>query len=166
MSTRANIVVTESHTWDNETYTDYLYFYRHSDGYPDGALPLLKKALEGLKSNHLRDNISQFAGWLIVLGAIEYANIPECKIEIHELGFPKYDDNLASVKFNEDKFSGWKVGSIEPTTALHGDIEWLYVIDLNKKEIKYMEVGYGATEKSESDEELIKDVMRNGKTLS
>lgn len=103
MSTRANIVVTDNHTT--------LWFYRHSDGYPEGAMPLLEKFLDAVKSGAIRDNTSQAAGWLIVLGAQEYN---EYRTDIGD----------------------WKVGNIEPTSGQHGDIEYLYVINLKDKTIE------------------------------
>lgn len=112
MSTRANILVKDKY--------DELWFYRHSDGYPEGAMPVLEKFLEWLKSGLIRDNVGQAAGWLILLGHREY------------------DKQL--VPQVEDRYLGWKVGSIEPTTAQHGDIEWLYTIDLVTKTIDVKEV--------------------------
>lgn len=111
MSTRCNIKVIEN---DEE-----LWFYRHSDGYPEGVMPVLKEFLKYLKSGAIRDNISQASGWLVYFGAKEYG--------LHDPD-------------SKDGFSGWKVGSIEPTTGQHGDIEYLYIIDLVKKTIKTKEV--------------------------
>ncbi len=62
-----------------------------------------------------RDDISQASGWLILFGAQEYG--------IHEP--------------NGEGFSGWKVGSIEPTTEQHGNIEYLYIINLDTKTLTY-----------------------------
>jgi hypothetical protein len=101
MSTRCNIVLTETY----EKKTTKFWLYRHSDGYPEGALPTLLTFMDWLESGKIRNNIDQSAGWLIVLGHLEYR--PEM---------------------------GWKVGAIEPTTwGMHGDIEYLYTIDLTKK---------------------------------
>lgn len=69
MSTRANIVIKDRH--------DKLFFYRHSDGYPEGTLPTLNKFIDWVKSGKIRDNVSQAAGWLIILGALEYNTLPE-----------------------------------------------------------------------------------------
>jgi len=107
MSTRCNIKVTDGE--------DTLWFYRHSDGYPEGAMPLLKTFMEYVKSGAIRDNLSQACGWLIYLGAKEYG--------LHE----------PDIKIG---FNGWKVGAIEPTIGQHGDIEYLYTIDLQKKTIE------------------------------
>ncbi len=123
MSTRANIIIKDKHS--------KLYFYRHSDGYPEVTMESLK-GFCGMYHNQLRNNVSQSSGWLILLGAVEYG----FKGEIQ----------------NNDKFSGWKVGAYEPTTGIHGDIEYLYVIDLEKEslscyQIKW-ELGYEITEEN------------------
>ena len=110
MSTRANIVVTND---SNEE----LWFYRHSDGYPEGTMPLLEKFLGYIKKGKIRDNIEQASGWLIALGHKEY------NVSIESLN-------------EEDSFRNWKVGSIEPSVGQHEDIEYLYTIDLSKKTIE------------------------------
>jgi hypothetical protein len=111
MSTRCNIVIKEG--------KDKLIFYKHSDGYPEGTLPLLNEFLDGVKSGKFRDNVVQSAGHLILLGA----------------------KNMA-LDFGGTIPAGyqWKVGSIEPTTCIHGDIQYLYTIDLVKKTIKTKKV--------------------------
>lgn len=60
MSTRANIIIKDRHTT--------LYFYRHSDGYPEATGVDLQKFIEGY-SKHLRLDAMQSAGWLIIHGA-------------------------------------------------------------------------------------------------
>ncbi|MFZ9002331.1 MAG: hypothetical protein ACO20H_13575 [Bacteriovoracaceae bacterium] len=105
MSTRANIKVVDGY--------DELWFYRHSDGYPEGAMPTLEKFLDLVKSGKIRDNVVQACGHLIVLGRQEYLE----------------QDLLRS------EYMNWKVGAIEPTTEQHGDIEYFYTIDLVKKTI-------------------------------
>ena len=112
MSTRANIIIKDD--------CDKLFFYRHSDGYPEGALPVLEKFLGFVKSGSIRNNVGQAAGWLILLGAQEYEK--------------SFEPNP------KDEFMGWKSGSIEPTTGIHGDVEYIYTIDLVKKEISIEEV--------------------------
>jgi len=39
-----------------------------------------------------------------------------------------------------DPHSTWKVGHYEPTTEQHGDINWLYTLDLAAKTITKEEV--------------------------
>lgn len=109
MSTRANIVVTDESK-------DEIWFYKHSDGYPEGIMPLLEEFLGYVKDGKIRDNIEQASGWLIALGQKEY------EVSIEHL--------------NEKNNSySWKVGSIEPSIGQHGDIEYLYTIDLESKTI-------------------------------
>lgn len=129
MSTRANIVIKEGN--------QKLFFYRHSDGYPEGTMPTLNIFMDWLKSGKIRNNISQSAGWLVILGAMEYGHIPEYKCEVKEVfrGYTKRDTDLSSIQAPPD----WKCGAYEPTSGIHGDIEYLYVIDLNKKEVKCFE---------------------------
>ncbi len=105
MSTRCNVVIKDKH--------DKLIFYRHSDGYPEVTGESLKVFLEWVTSGKIRDNVSQAAGWLIILGHEEY---------------------------KKDGLTGWKVGAYEPTTEIHGDIEYLYEIDLSAKTLKYLKV--------------------------
>lgn len=129
MSTRANIIVTDG---DEE-----LIFYRHSDGYPEGARPLLDKFLGHVKAGHIRDNVGQAAGWLIVLGREEYAHRDEPQDEYNAA----YRQPEPTVGTNGSCMS-WKVGSIEPATGIHGDIEWLYIVDLKAKTIRQHECGF------------------------
>ena len=109
MSTRCNIKIIDSLGKE-------LWFYRHSDGYPEGVLPTLNKFLDLVKSGKIRNNVSQASGWLILIGAQEYERSLE-KLESGE--------------------GDWKVGAYEPTTGEHGDISYLYVVDLDKKTISY-----------------------------
>lgn len=100
MSTRANVIIKD----DQCT----LYFYRHSDGYPECCGLDLKEFVKGY-SEHLRSNACQSAGHLILRGHAEY----------------KKEDLLGDGM-------GWKVGAYEPTDSIHGDVEYIYVIDLDK----------------------------------
>jgi len=140
MSTRANVVLTETHVWEEKSYTENLIFYKHSDGYPEGMMPTLEKFTDLMKDGVIRDNISQAGGWLIVLGAIEYQTLKEGLFP--ESGKPSYEqDNVKVIEILETFIpNDWKVGSYEPTTRIHGDIEYLYVIDMKEKEIKVYSV--------------------------
>jgi hypothetical protein len=69
MSTRANIIIKDKY--------GQLIFYRHSDGYPEGALPTLKKLMSWVKDGKIRDNVDQASGWLILIGAEEYGDVYE-----------------------------------------------------------------------------------------
>ena len=109
MSTRANIIVKDAHSEQ--------IFYKHSDGYPEGTMPLLEKFLGYAKDGLIRSNVSQGGTWLIILGHQEYV----------EQGF--------SSETPEKGISRWKAGSVELTDCIHGDIEYLYTVDLVEKTI-------------------------------
>ena len=106
MSTRANVLIKDNH--------DQLWFYRHSDGYPEGTMPTLSAFMKRVAAGEIRNNASQAAGWLIVIGHEEYSEARE-----------KYPS-----------IGGWKVGAYEPTTEQHGDINYLYTLDLVQKTIE------------------------------
>lgn len=103
MSTRANIIIQDSVT--------KLYFYRHSDGYPEVTGKSLKSFIKKYTQNKFRLDAMQSAGWLILKGYKEYLD-------------------------QKNEHMKWKVGAYEPTTEIHGDIEYLYIIDLDKRELK------------------------------
>lgn len=126
MSTRCNVKIIDN-LWNKK---HELWFYRHSDGYPDGALPTLKKFMKWLVDGKIRNNIGQASGWLILLGAIEYDTIPSTAFN----GKKDYQIN-----FDEPK--DWKCGAYEPTTGKHEDIEFLYILNLTKKTISYKDNG-------------------------
>ena len=113
MSTRCNIVVRDG--------DDELWFYRHSDGYPESVLPDLEPLMEKLRDGSLRDNLNQFCGWLIVKG--------------HE-GYKRHPG-----------FNDWKVGNYEPTTGLHGDAEYVYELDLRLHTLEWLRWGSPAFDK-------------------
>jgi hypothetical protein len=100
MSTRASIIIKDEDT--------KLFFYRHSDGYPECCGDDLKDFVKGY-SNKFRNNAEQSAGHLILHGHFDY----------------KKDGLL-------DGCYEWKVGAYEPASKLYGDVEYIYVIDLVK----------------------------------
>jgi len=107
MGTRANILIRDDSG-------DILWFYRHSDGYPEGTLPTLEKFLDLVKSGKIRNNVNQACGWLVLIGHEEYKN---------------YSEN-----------NSWKIGAYEPSTCAIGGTEFFYEIHLGKKEIRVFEV--------------------------
>lgn len=114
MSTRANAVL----RYDDDP---ELWFYRHSDGYPEaphGALVTLERLLEWVKAGRVRRDPMQAGGWLVLLGMIEAAG-----------SGPLLDTPLRDLAPRAGS-SGWQIGTWEPTAGMHGDIEYLYVVDL------------------------------------
>jgi hypothetical protein len=117
MSTRAQIIVKDEH--------DAVWFYRHSDGYPSGTLPTLERFLSWVKAGRIRDNAEQAAGWLVLIGHEEYRAEGHVGFEPNHTG----------------KGMDWKVGAYEPCAPVtHGDIEYLYTVDLTAKTITWKEV--------------------------
>ena len=154
MSTRANVILSETFSYKagngkQVTKTKKLFFYRHSDGYPEGTLPSLKKFIEWIKAGKIRNELSQGAGWLILIGAMEYNSIPAFKVEITG----KTESGLIE-SFEDPK--SWKVGSWEPTTEIHGDIEFLYEIDMSTLDLIIKRRVFGETENSDT-WEIIKE---------
>lgn len=120
MSTRCNVIIKDGR--------DELIFYRHSDGYQEGALPTLKKFMEWVKQGKIRDNVEQASGWLIMIGAKEYE------------GYDNKDITQPTGDEESGWISGWKVGAYEPSTCIHGDIEYLYTLNLVDKTITVKDI--------------------------
>lgn len=133
MSTRANIVIKDD---DSE-----LWFYRHSDGYPEGTLPTLKKFLRWVAEGKLRQNVTQAAGALILIGADEY------NVSVTEDGLSR------GGKFH----SGIECGSYEPTEGQHGDVEYLYIIHLREMTIR-VESLYGGDDETIYAKDLVDEI--------
>ena len=130
MSTRAGIIIKDSYSESH--------YYRHSDGYPDVTLHSLNIFLGWLKSGAIRNNTGQAAGWLIILGAMEYNTIPAFKVlEPFRPGGKGRGDREAIGEPDD-----WKCGAYEPTTNVkdHGDLEYIYTVDLEKQEITVKEL--------------------------
>lgn len=133
MSTRANIVLYEVYGGRKSE----LLFYRHSDGYPKGTMPTLEILSRWIKQKAVRNDLLQVAGWLIIIGAMEYNTIPDFKTETIEIGGRKYEDtDISTIQPPKD----WKCGAYQPTTTIHGDIEWIYRINVQTGEIEVEEV--------------------------
>ncbi len=117
MSTRCQVIIKDSYS--------EVWFYRHSDGYPDGVMPSLTKFLGWVKEGKIRDNAEQASGWLVIIGREEYSD------------YCKGNEPVA----NDKTGMGWKVGAYEPCAPVkHGDIEYLYTVDLQKRTISHVEV--------------------------
>lgn len=139
MSTRANVILKESYSYrakNGKTVnrSTELIFYRHSDGYPEGVLPSITILTGWISAGKISRDLSQSAGWLIIIGAIEYGNIPGYKYDEEDPSYP--DLNTITPPKN------WKSGSYEITTQIHGDIEYLYTVFLNDLTIKIEHVSY------------------------
>lgn len=83
---------------------------------------MLKRFMQYIADGKLRDNLSQSAGWLILLGASEYSSYYKDGAK-----HPKKD---LTVPCEEDGSMGWKCGAIEPETGMADDAEYTYVLDI------------------------------------
>ena len=130
MSTRAQIIITDGQ--------DELWFYRHSDGYPEGTMPTLEKFLSWVKEGKIRNNVEQAAGWLVLIGAKEYST----ELVSSSAGKSEWKEKENLFEPPEgDRMTGWKCGAYEPCCPeMHGDIEYLYTVDLKKLKITHKEV--------------------------
>ena len=124
MSTRASILIKDEN--------DAFWLYRHSDGDPEGTMPTLHKFIEWVREGKIRDNVEESASWLILIGAEE----------AREYGC--FEDNeyvrkqkTTVLEPGDEGWAGttWKCGTYEFSSGRHGDIEYLYVIDLEEKAI-------------------------------
>lgn len=120
MSTRANIIIQDQSTT--------LYFYRHSDGYPESTGEDLKEFCKGYSKN-FRADAMQSAGWLILHGA-----------------GPSQD----GINDRANKLYNWKCGDYEPTNGLHGDVEFVYIIDLDAMILEVREANFGIADPAAS----------------
>jgi hypothetical protein len=162
MSTRAGIVLIDENG-------DTIHFYRHSDGYPKGTLPTLRKFLNLVKRKQIRDNVNQASGWLVLIGAMEYNHVygyicdcgavttkyrrnKKCKecgnkddggFKWGEIHLPAETIFNPSAKERKKSRMGWKVGAYEPTTNVkhHGDLEYVYLVNLKDRTILIHEGG-------------------------
>lgn len=127
MSTRCQIVVKDS-------FGDAIIFYRHSDGYPEGAMPTLQKFMDWVRRGIIRDNAEQASGWLILIGAIEYQTLPFGRFPESDKTSWEQNNLEVSKAWNFDP-KDWKCGAYEPANCRHGDIEFMYILNLAEKTI-------------------------------
>lgn len=125
MSTRAGIIITDGNS--------EAHFYKHSDGYPDGTMPMLERFINLVKTKKIRDNTGQAAGWLTIIGHEEYLS--------DNIG----TTTLLSLEHNDvpkNSYNLWKVGAFEFTSDVknHGDLEYIYIVNLESLTIEVEEV--------------------------
>lgn len=131
MSARCNVILTETYSYKDGngkqlTKTSKLFFYRHSDGHPKGTIPTLKRFIQIMKNGYFENNLSNGADWLIHFGK---------------------DDNGPIFPMSYEKFGIYKHGVYEPTTEIHGHIDFLYEIDMGTAELVIKRPIYGESGK-------------------
>ncbi len=123
MSTRANILI-------KDRYNRQIWLYRHSDGYPEATMTTLQKFIEWHRSSAISGDPSQVSGWLILLGAIEYQTLPPLRFHGEKTISKDVFKKLLDFEPEYHKSSAY-----EPTDGCHGDIRYLYIIDLDEQSI-------------------------------
>lgn len=133
MSTRS-IIVVHGRDLHNDA---VVRLYKHSDGYPTGALGVINEALEAAQKNKYtpiygddkkpRINVSTLVGLLIAAGTSEYGMGVQIDTD--------FDDeklaNFSGAEFNRKKHLGRQ-----------SDLEWVYIIDVNKQTVSIFGGGY------------------------
>lgn len=93
MSTRASVIVKDAN--------DKLFFYQHSDGYPDGLGKTLVEFLESDKAKKQKYDLEYFAGVMLM-----------------EVNRDYIENNLS-------------LPDLVPALGLHGDESYQYIIDVD-----------------------------------
>lgn len=127
MSTRSNIVIKKLNKETNEL--DYCQLYHHHDGYPEGVGAELQEILNEVLGKSKEEQAEILATPLSLGNYIEILDT-------------SYENETRTDDLNGRKL--W----------LHGDIEYLYTIDLDKKTITCYEV-YVWGEVKSTDEEFV-----------
>jgi len=139
MAIRANIVLTDTHTYNSKSSlkivkTKQLIFYRKTDGNPEAIMPVLQVFLKWIMEGRLRNNLGRAGVWLVLLGGIENNVIPK---------FLSFKDKLGPDELKKLPLPNfWKCGSFEPAASLSGDIDFLYEIDIKEVKLTIKKVNY------------------------
>ena len=96
--------------------------------------------MEWVKAGRIRSNLSQAAGWLILLGNQEDG----------------YSNTLVP---DSDKVSGWKAGAYEPAFLAACDADYTYVVDLATKDIRAFEGNPDIVSTLEVDYSSLKEIV-------
>ena len=127
MSTRSQIEFRHTKEWtDYETDEDHsetnrLLTYKHSDGYPQTVIPLIRKYWSW--SGRTNDIEYFTAGWFYYVKR-------------------RYEEAFGHDADNWESYTGTQTGhGICADGKLHGDIEHTYVVDMNEKVIKHYSAG-------------------------
>ncbi len=125
MSTRSQLRFVDS----SRDWTDPVQVYRHSDGYPEGVLPALRKLRDVQNNTATLRGANYAAANFIFL----------CKLQ----GMTMYeDDGFSRNSIDQDDIldpEEWDVdqphfllgyGVESPSSGIHGDEEYLYIVDV------------------------------------
>lgn len=124
MATRCNVIVR-----DNGGYR--IFMYRHNDGYPESVLPALAPILSALRATKEKDN--------------SHDNI-FVQTRLESIANLKKSAAYVAAKIEDIEETYYIMGEQEThrpfefTTDIHGDIEWLYTLNVDTTELHYEQV--------------------------
>lgn len=133
MSTRSQIRFVQERTYDGETHTQTAQVYRHSDGYPSGVLPALAQLKALQDATGTERGPSYTAANFIFLNKFQgmgfYAD------ELGDSGVMAAIEERDLSAFEELNQPHFLLGyGVEDTGGIHGDEEYLYVVDIGRRE--------------------------------
>lgn len=133
MSTRSQIRFVQERTYDGETHTQTAQVYRHSDGYPSGVLPALAQLKALQDATGTERGPSYTAANFIFLNKFQgmgfYAD------ELGDSGVMAAIEERDLSAFEELNQPHFLLGyGVEDTGGIHGDEEYLYVVNIGTLE--------------------------------
>ncbi len=114
MGTRASIRIKDQFGCE-------LWFIRPYDGFPGHTMPSLQRLMGWVRAGHLRDCASEASTWLILLGIRSHVSGLAAQVK----GYSKDVTQMEPLTHDRD------VGSYQVTNMRHGDIDYLYELDLS-----------------------------------
>lgn len=145
MSTRSQIVFRRTHSYRGEegeekSSTHDIMVYKHHDGYPRGTVPLLRRFHDyaGARANDIEYYVSSFVYW--------YKRRQERRQRFRSSGNGEpLESRDADADVDDFEVPPVLTGmGICGNKELHGDIEYLWLVDMNDRVIeRYHNVGFG-----------------------
>lgn len=124
MSTRSQICIKRDTTGFSET--GGIYIYKHSGGYPEGVMPVLKDIVSRFHAKRGNDASYLLCQIVRAFAAIDRDLAIQAVVEKNQFDIPKDGDRFS---YGMD-YVGWGLDTVE-----HGDIEYLYEVDSSTGDI-------------------------------
>lgn len=118
MSTRAQICLKRDTAGFKET--GGIYIYKHSNGYPEGVMPILSEFVTRFVKERGNDAPYLLCQIVRAFAAVDRESVIQAVIKNDKYGTPSGLDRFA---YGGD-YTGWGLDTIE-----HDDIEYLYEVD-------------------------------------